>query len=284
MNTKAALLELIRNKYKYLTPSQQILADFILSNIEQVAFLNAKKLADKVGVSEATIYRFATTLGYNGFPDLHNDLQKIIKEKLNTVRRLSDSQLNKNSTYQRVIERDLVNMEAMLQNTENLLVFNNVVEMIFKAPKVWLVANRSAYFIASFFAFYLKLIGKKLGIIREGCFSIGEQLLDVDDDDVAIGLSFFRYSRHTVETMELLNEKGIRTVAITDNISAPIAQCCNLLMIANSDIGSFVESGAAPVSLLCAIVTAVGQKGKEKVLERLQLIEEINESNNVFYP
>lgn len=50
--------------------------------------MTASKLGNAVGVSESTVVRFATELGYDGYPKLQHAMQEMIREKLTSVQRI----------------------------------------------------------------------------------------------------------------------------------------------------------------------------------------------------
>src|SRR5699024_12004460 len=82
------LIKHINNNYSELSKSQKLIADFIIENYDQAAFMTAAKLGKSINVSESTVVRFSDRLGYQGYRDLQNDLQELVKNKLTTVQRI----------------------------------------------------------------------------------------------------------------------------------------------------------------------------------------------------
>ncbi|HHY92041.1 MAG TPA: MurR/RpiR family transcriptional regulator, partial [Firmicutes bacterium] len=113
--------------------------------------------------------------------------------------------------------------------------------------------------------------------------SIFEELATVRPEDLVIGISFPRYSRLTVQGFEYARAKGAHMLALTDSVLSPLAPLAGITLTAQSNLGSFIESFAAPLSLINALVTAVGRRDKEKTLACLDELEEVAAKHRIFY-
>ena len=58
----------IEQKYQSLSKGHKAIADFILRSYDKAAYMTAAKLGEEVGVSESTVVRFTTELGFEGYP------------------------------------------------------------------------------------------------------------------------------------------------------------------------------------------------------------------------
>ncbi|MDD2352843.1 MAG: SIS domain-containing protein, partial [Atribacterota bacterium] len=110
-----------------------------------------------------------------------------------------------------------------------------------------------------------------------------EQIAGINKKDLLIAISFPRYTRRTVEIVEIANKKGAKTAAITDNILSPIAQKSNVSLIARSNLNSFVNSFTAPLSIINAIVTAVSIRKGKQTFKKLSELENMWDMHDVFY-
>ena len=108
-------------------------------------------------------------------------------------------------------------------------------------------------------------------------------MINVNEKDLIIGITFPRYTLQTVEIMEYAKKKGAKTAAITDSVLSPLAQLADISVFAESNLNSFIDSFTAPLSLINALVTAVGVRRRKENLESLSELEEIWEKYKVFY-
>ncbi|MDK2882645.1 MAG: hypothetical protein PWP58_981 [Bacillota bacterium] len=275
----------IKRAFNDLSGAQRNLAEFLLNNYEQAAFLTAARLGALVGVSESTVVRFAYTLGYQGWPELQGVLQEKVKNRLSTADRLRLSAAEagtEESVAREILTTDLENLRRTLQELSDAE-FNAAVDAIIAAADIYVLGSRSAYCLALFLAFYLQMVGKRVRVVPQGVSSIFEELAMVRPEDLVIGISFPRYSRLTVEGFAYARDRGAKTLALTDSILSPLAPLADITLMAQSNLGSFIESFAAPLSMINALVTAVGRRDKEKTLACLDELEAIASKHGIFY-
>ena len=99
---------------------------------------------------------------------------------------------------------------------------------------------------------------------------------------VLLGISFPRYSKRIIDAMDYAKSKGAVTVALTDSDTSPLAQGADHLLIARSDMASFVDSYVAPLSVINALIVAVSKKKKQDVAETFEKLEAIWEEYDVY--
>lgn len=275
----------IKYNYKKFSESQKLIAEYLLKNSEKSAFFTAANLGKIIGVSETTVVRFANFLEYEGYPALQKDLQNRIKEKLNTVNRLKKSikiASDGESILYEVFHNDMNNIQKTMDNISEKY-FNKLVEEILNANSVYIVGLRTATSLAYFMGYTLHLILKNVTAITFGVSDLFERLININKKDLLIGISFARYTLKTVEIMEYAKKKGAKTAAITDRVTSPLAQLADVSVFAESNRTSFIDSFAAPLSLINALVIAVGIKRKKETFESLSELEEIWEKYKIFY-
>ncbi|WP_053957303.1 MurR/RpiR family transcriptional regulator [Inediibacterium massiliense] len=277
------LIKIIQKSFSRLSKGQKLIAQFIMNNYDKAAFMTASKLGNKVGVSESTVVRFANALGYEGYPQLQQELQELIKTKLTTVQRLemSNDYTNEGAVLKKVLKEDMDNIKATIEEIDDD-VFQNVVDSIFNAKRIYIIGLRSSSTLAEYLGFYLNLILDNVKIVTPGVSDVFEQMLRVGKDDVVIGMSFPRYSANTLNAINFTKEKGALVVGITDSKVSPIAAISDYTLIARSHMASFVDSLVAPLSLINALVVAVGMREKSEIANTFNTLEHIWEKHNVY--
>jgi len=275
----------IKDNFDKISKSQRLIVTYLLKHSDKAAFFTAANLGKVVGVSESTVIRFADILGYEGYPALQKDLQNRIKNKLNTVSRLKKTIKTTNSgesILYEVFRNDIDNIQKTMNNISRES-FNKLVEEMLNADSIYIVGLRTATSLAYFMGYTLHLILKNVTTITFGVSDLFERLININEKDLIIGITFPRYTLQTVEIMEYAKKKGARTAAITDSIMSPLAQLADISVFAESNLNSFIDSFTAPLSLINALVTAVGVRRRKENLESLSELEEIWEKYKVFY-
>ena len=275
----------ISEKVNEMSKSQRKIALYILSNTESVPFFNVGQLAKMVGVSEATVVRFATFLGYEGYPEFQRAMQEAVKKQLTTVERLklSDDVYDKeDKAIYEMFNEDVQRIQMMAEQLD-LEKFHEAVDAIINANRIFIIANRSAVSVGSFLEFYFDLMFENAELIRNP-HGISEKLFRIDENDVVIGLSFARYTKNTVEAVSFAKDRGTTVIAITDNMLSPLIPYANIALCARSDMPSFIDSFVAPLSLINALITAVGRKKRAEIEQHLEELEEVWERFGIFSP
>ena len=278
------ILAVIQENAPTFSKGQRKIANFILESYDKAAFMTASRLGKKVGVSESTVVRFASELGYDGYPDMQRSLQKMIRNRLTTVQRIevTNDRLGDQDLLSMVLQSDIDKIRLTLEELDRTS-FDQAVDAIVSARKIYIIGVRSSAAIAAFLHFYCNLIFDNVVLVSANTASeIFESLLRVGGGDVVIGVSFPRYSSRTVQAMSFARDRGAVTIAITDGEASPLAPICTYSLMARSDMASFVDSLVAPLSLVNALLVAVSQRKNDELARTFQNPEESWEEYNVY--
>lgn len=283
MEERNDLILSIQKQFPKLSKGQKRIAQFIIENYEKAAFMTASKLGMETNVSESTVVRFANNLGFDGYPQLQRALQNIIKTKLTTVQRVDMGKEYSTDleVVNRIMKSDMENMRNTIDmiNAEKI---ESVIDMILSADKVYVLGLRSSKSLADFLGFYLGLILGDVVLVGHGISDIYEQMLRISDKDLLISLSFPRYSSRSIEVTRYAKEQGTKIVAITDSEISPIATMADEYLTAKSNMASFVDSLVAPLSLLNALIVAIGMREKSDIKEHFNKLETIWEKYKIY--
>ncbi|MFT8314435.1 MAG: MurR/RpiR family transcriptional regulator [Clostridium sp.] len=280
---KQDLMRTIQLKFQRLSKGQKLIAEYILKHYDKAAFMTAAKLGVSVGVSESTVVRFANELGFSGYPKLQKALQELIKNKLTTVQRLelSNNFISEENALKGVLKSDMENIRTTLEKI-NHRAFEDVVNCIFAARKIYIIGLRSSTALSEFLGFYLNLILDNVNIVAYGMSDIFEQLINISHEDLVIGIGFPRYAIRTIEALNYAQSRGTKVVAITDSLLSPLATKADYTLIAQSNMASFVDSLVAPLSVINALIVAVGLREKEKISRTFEDLENIWKEYQVY--
>lgn len=263
---------------------QKRIAGFILADYDKAAFMTARRLGAITRVSESTVVRFATHLGYDGYPSMQKALQELIRGKLTSIQRIqvSRDQMSGQDVLGSVMQRDMNSIHTTIENVDREE-FDRVVEKLLAAEHIYLLGVRSSAFLAGYLNFYLHLVFKNLTLVQSSASGeVFEQLVKIGPGDVLVGISFPRYSKLAVNAVQYAHDRGADVVAITDSRMSPLYRAAQASLLVRSDMISFVDSMAAPLSLLNALIVAVGQRKSEDVSATFAELEQVWARYGVF--
>ncbi len=278
------LSERINSSYKTLSKGQRHIADYIISHYDKAAFMTASKLGATTGVSESTVVRFASLLGYDGYPGLQAALQDMIRTKLTPLQRMeiASSGINEENILSTVLQSDIDNLRKTMENID-AGDFHKSVKAILGAKNIYILGVRSSSALASFLGFYFNLMFDNVRLIHTNSVSeMFEQLLRVGEGDVVIGISFPRYSQRTVQALKYAKDRKATVISITDSENSPLVMSSDFSLIARSNMASFVDSLVAPLSVINALIFALGIRNRDNVCETFEMLEDIWDEYNVY--
>ena len=284
MGTNNELLQKIDDGYASFSKGQKKLADYIRRDYDKAAFLTAARMGEVVGVSESTVVRFATALGYSGYPAFQKALEEMVRTRLNSIQRMEVTygRITQGEILASVLQSDIEKIKLTMESIDHEA-FELAVETILKARKVYVVGIRSCAPLASFLSFYLNLLCEDVTAVSTNSASeIFEQLLRIGEEDVIIGISFPRYSMRTLKALEFASNRKAKVITLTDSIHSPMNLYSSCNLIARSDMASIVDSLVAPLSVVNALVVALCMKKQKEVVSTLEMLEEIWDEYQVY--
>lgn len=278
------LFALIEEKLPKLSKGHKLIANFILTQYDKAAFMTAQKLGKTVGVSESTVVRFASELGYDGYPELQKRLQDLMRSKLTAVQRIevTSGQMKSEDVLTRVLNQDIERIRATL-NENNTEAFSRAVDLITSCNTIYIMGTRSSAAIASFMSYNLSLLYPHVKLIQSTTTSeLFEKIMRIDDRDVMIGISFPRYSNQTVKALKYAKNNNAKVIALTDSVTSPLARYADAVLLAKSDMASFADSLVAPLSLINALITAISIRNVDLVTQTFERLEKVWDDFDVY--
>ena len=283
------VLNEITKKLDEFTPRQRMLAEYILQHPENLAFFPITDLAAKAGVSEATIVRFSYALGYEGYPQLAREAQQAIQFELGTagrfqlVRRMRSASLKKESTssFERVLKYEIENL-ANLPKSIKINDFYRCIDMLAEADRICIVGCLASTSLATFFGNMLSKISHQVDIIHGHGVMTSAVIHRLTQNSLVFLIAFPRYPKEIVEIGQIIVEKGVRIVAITDSHISPIVPMANLYFALPIGIPSFVDAYAGPIVFINALVTELSERDPARAQQILGQYDEYALEVNLF--
>ena len=276
------MIDRLNQSGKRLSKGHRKIAQYIVEHYDKAVFMTASKLGESVGVSESTVVRFASAMGYEGYPQLQRSLQELVSHRLTANQRFEMStEIDPREALGVVLKSDMQNLRATMEQMD-ASIFEDVVKRLLSAKSIYVMGLRSAAPLAQFMGYYLNYIFDNVHLVSSGATDVFEEISKLKENDVLVGISFPRYSTRTLEAMRFAKRCGAQVVAITDGPMSPLADMADATLTARTDMASFVDSLAAPLSLINALLVALCMHRKEALKEHFRQLESIWETYEVY--
>ena len=282
MQQTLGMIEKLNRSGKKLSKSHRRIAEYIAQHYDKAVYMTASKLGDMVGVSESTVVRFAVAMGYEGYPQLQRSLQELVRHRLTATQRFEmTSEISEGSVLSTVLRADMQNIRSTIEGIDEKA-FQDAVEVISGARRLYILGMRSAAPLAEFTGYYLHYVLDDVRVVAAGSTDVFEAISRVEENDAVLGISFPRYSSRTIEAMNFARIRGAQVIGITDGPMSPLHDCSDICLSVRTDMASFVDSMAAPMSVVNALIVALGLKTKDAVSERFKQLEEVWDAYSVY--
>ena len=273
---KIDVIGVIDEFYPSMSKGHKAIANYIKEYYDTAVFMTAAKIGEEIGVSESTVVRFASSLGYDGFPDFQSCLASWVKNRMNNVQKIGAKYGNSSQSQiiDSVLKGDLERINDTLTDLDPNA-FEAAIDALLQAKKVYITGIRACAPLAEFLAFYLNMIRDDVICLTTTSVSeTFEQMLRIDNNDAFVGISFPRYSMRTLKAMEFASDRNAKVISITDSIHSPMCMYSSINLFSRSDMVSVVDSLVAPLSVINALVVAFCLKAPEEVKENLNKLED----------
>ena len=265
-----------------LSKSHRRIAEYILQHYDKAVFMTAAKLGEMVNVSESTVVRFAVALGYEGYPELQQALQELVRHRLTATQRFEmSSDISQEEVLSTVLKADMQNIRSTIDGIDNAA-FLRAVQVISGARRIYILGLRSAAPLAQFAGYYLHYIFDDVRVVAAGSTDVFEAISRIEASDVLLGISFPRYSSRTIEAMSCARSRHAQVIGLTDGPMSPLHEVADICLSMRTDMASFVDSMAAPMSVINALIVALGIQNREALNARFKQLEEVWDAYSVY--
>lgn len=281
---KRDILRVIETNMDSFSKGQRQIARYLLAHYDRAAYMTAAKLGSEVSVSESTVVRFVIELGYAGYPEFQKSLQELIRTKLTSFQRMEVTKhlIGEGDLLEKVLVADMDKIRRTLEHIDRNA-FDGAVEALVNARTIYIIGVRSSYTLANFLNHTLRMIFDNVRLIETTSGGeLFEQIMNIGKGDVMVAISFPRYSKRVINATAFAHRAGATVVSVTDSSDSPLANDATHVLVAQSDMASFVDSLVAPLSILNALVVAVTRAREAEVTERLRKLEVIWDEYDVY--
>ncbi|MFC0562136.1 MurR/RpiR family transcriptional regulator [Halalkalibacter alkalisediminis] len=274
----------LKEKILDLTASQRKVADYILKNPMEVAFLTVDQLAGLVGTSTTTIMRLTFSLNYTGYTEFQKGLQELLRNQAAPHTRLEANLkgVSENDLWTRCAENQISNINKTKEIISNDTLMR-VLDMVMSSNRVYCTSVKSGLPVAQYLTFGLnRLIGNCELIVADQSDWV-DLHLNLDSNDLIIATSFPRYARRIVDFVSQAKERNAKIIAITDSYSSPLIKYSDIVLPCNSGSLAFHNSPIASMVVADYLISAIAINYPDKTKARLDKVNEVLTKINYHY-
>lgn len=254
--------ERIQAKYDGLTPSFRKLADFILQQQLDVAFMTATELAQHLRVDAATVVRFAQFLGYSGFRQLIKEVQRVVKAELLASHSPSLEAPDDASLFRNLLENERHNLAlAQARLTEEA---NTVLPTLLSAEHIWVIGQSHCAHLAALCASALRALDLPAVSISADPLEVATALKDVEGQDVVIGFSLTGMELDVANALRLVRERGAKTLALSASAVAPACLVAETTIICPGPTKTHTPSFTGLAAMIAVLMAAAAARDPER--------------------
>jgi len=267
------LIEYLEIKFETFTNTQKDLTNYLISNINDVAFFTADKIAEKVNSTPSSVIRFAKRIGYRGYPELQKDLQNLIIDKISVVEELETNKKFDSSkaetTIKLSLKKDFSNLNNLIKEiNENSI--KKFVNIIISSQKKYIIANRSALSLGHFFFFQLKKMVSGVFLLSNFDDGIFDMLRELNSEDVILAISFPRFTKLTINFAQYAKKRGVKLISITDKKTSPLHKISDICLFCPYESSAFFNSNVAAMALINAILSEMFNQRHNSTISNLK--------------
>ena len=282
MQDARTIIQRLNLRGQPLSKGHRRIAQYIAENYDKAVFMTAAALGSACGVSESTVVRFASAMGYEGYPELRETLASLVRQQLTSEQRFAiASSIQERDVLSTVLHNDEQNIRKTVEALSQLD-FDDVVSRLLAARRIYVMGLRSAAPLAQFMYHYLHQVLDDVKLVHNTTGDVFEEIARIGEQDVLVGISFPRYSARTVECMRFAKQNGAQVVGLTDGEMSPLHEAADVCLCASTDMASFVDSLAAPLSVINALVVSVGLHRREELGAHFKRLENIWNAHSVY--
>jgi len=276
--------EILRTEGANFSPKQRILVDFLHRNYQKVAFMNIGELARETKVSQATIVRLADMLKFGGYPGLQKAVQRIVAQELTTMDRLQLArQANpQDDSASKLLELEMRNISRLSQRIAKEDV-NLLCAQLVDARRVVALGLMASSPLAMYFGYELNRVLPHVTTLTEDNMAAKRAICEIGSRDLLVACGFARYPAAVMRFLRVAGEKRAQRWVITDTSASPLVRHAEHCVFVPSEIWSFVDFVAAPLTFLAWIVAGVVKREPELTARRLQEFETMAAEFELFH-
>ena len=268
------IISKMRSLMGFFPKREQLVADLVLANLEQISFLSQREIAQAADVSVATVNRFCTSIGCEGFRDFQIKLAQSVAVGLQYL----DNRSVESSASGQLISQ----VFGTLMDTLTLASSQLDSQQIEEAAEVLVNARRIGF---------LGVGGGSANVAREGAnrfFRLGipaeahadgylQRMISSTycEGDVLVAISSSGQPAELLDSVTIARQYGAKTISLTktgSDLAAITDVSIQIDIPEDQDIFNPSASRLAYIAIVDVLAASAARKRPEQVKENLRRI------------
>lgn len=278
------LMKKIYEHRSSLTPKGQILGDYILKNPRKVVFMTTRGLAAACQVSEATVVRFVSQLGYEGYGEFRQALRDLVDTELTLLDRVDLSDMNGPGAerFRRVVFEEIDNLKELYAKID-MDVIDKVVDYLQKSSNIYVIGSRISYTFAYYMGWSLTKVRRGIRILKGSDSTTIDWLTIAPPDSFVVIIASSRYPNELIKVGKLVRRLGMTLLVIADSSLCPLIQFAHMTLIAPSQHFPLIGSPTPLSCLINYIVIELASRDGKELKEYQAKLEQSYRENDILF-
>jgi DNA-binding MurR/RpiR family transcriptional regulator len=271
--------QIISERYKHLTKSEKQIADYLRKNQEESAFLSAGDLARQLGLSEATMVRFARTLGFDSYPAMREALQENFRHRVTHSARLRsrlDDLREAGDIFERLVASEIDYLTEALQTLDRNAL-NAAVELLRTHQRVFVFGLGPSVSLVELLEIRLTRSARHVIPLKTSGREMLEPMLMMNSTDLLIAIGFFNMTPNLQMVLDYANEHKTPVILVTDTLDSMVGDKADVVLKARRGPVSAFHSLTVPMTIINTLLLALSSVDQEKVMTNLDKLDQLRE-------
>jgi DNA-binding MurR/RpiR family transcriptional regulator len=271
--------QIISDNYKHLTKSEKRIANYLRKNQEESAFLSAGEIADRLGLSEATLVRFARTLGFSSYPAMRTVLQENFRRRVTHSARLRgrlEDLRQGGDIFERLVVSEMDYLTLALETVDRQAL-EKTVELMRSCDRIFVFGAGPSVSLVELMEIRLGRFGRQVIPLTTAGREILEPLMLMKDRDLLFMISFFDISPTQQLVLDYANEVNCPVVILTDTLGTIIGDKADVVLEARRGPMAEFHSLVVPMTIINTLLLTIANEDREQVMANLDKLDQMRE-------
>jgi len=261
------------------TKSEKRIVDFIRRNMDEAAFLPAGDIAQRLEISEATMVRFARTLGFDSYPALREALLTNFRQRMSHSARLR-GRLNDlreaGDIYEQLVASEIDYLTESMQTLDREAM-NATVELLRTHQRIFVFGLGPSLSLVDQLHIRLTRAARQVVLLNTSGQEVLEQLMLMNKNDLLFAIGFFNLTPTMQLVLEYANQHQTPVVLLTDTLGPLVGEKASVILAARRGPVSAFHSLTVPMTIINALLLGLSSEDQQNVMDQLDLLDRLRE-------
>ena len=283
MNKQNMMKRLVEQQHA-LTPKGRVLGKYILDNPRKAVFMTTKELAETCNVSEATVVRFVSQLGYEAYSVFQQSLRDFVDTELTLLDRTDLSGIKGPGTdrLSRVLYEEMDNLKQFFESID-MDDLNKVVDYLEESKSLYVIGSRLSYTFAYYLGWSLTKVRQNVHILKGSDSAAIDWLSIAEPRSLAVIIATSRYPNELIKLGKIVRRLDHTLLVITDSSLCPLNQFAHLSLVAPSKHIPFIGSPTTISCIINYLVIELASRNGGRLKMHQEKLEQAYRENDILF-